>query len=122
MQNDIHSTQTPDKTPWRDSEWFQNCLALMPLVRWGIVAAMFLFGVYLYQRDTNAASTVNIADLKSGQESMKAEMARRVADRDKQIEELRRAMLTREVFEAYHQADKLRMERIEQLLNRLLER
>lgn len=114
-------TNNSTSQAWYDGKFFKSCMALLPLFRWLIVLAMFLAGVYVYQRDTNAASVVNIADLQRGQESIKLDILNRAAARDKQLEDVKRQMLTREVFEAYHESDKQRLERIESMIQRLLE-
>lgn len=52
----------------------------------------------------------------------KSEADQRVKERDRQLELIRKEMLTREVFEAYHSNDSERMNRIEKTLEKLLER
>lgn len=51
----------------------------------------------------------------------KTEAETRRDARDRQLEELKKAVLTREVFEAYHKADADRMQRLEKLAERILE-
>jgi hypothetical protein len=113
----MDNPSTPKEQPaWYDGKFFKSCQAAMPFVRWGIIAAMFLSGVYMYQRDTNAAANVNLLDLQKGQESIKLDIIQRAATRDRQFDDVKKQMLTREVFEAYHESDKQRMERIEKML------
>lgn len=106
-----------EMTSWYDGKFFKGCLAVMPFIRWAIVAAMFIFGAYMYQRDTNAAQRINVVDLKRELDSTNKKIEERGLARDKQMEK----MLTREVFEAYHSADIQRMERIENMLQQILE-
>lgn len=108
-------------TVWYEGKLFKSCIALMPFIRWGIVAAMFLTGLYLYQRDTNAQTIVNVADVKRDQDALRKQIADMKEQRDRQLDGMDKKMLTREVYEAYHTADSQRMDRMEKMMEQLIQ-
>lgn len=115
---DTEETSTSDAgRAWYDGKVYKSLLAAFSILRWVIVAIVFGFGVYIYQRDVNAQQTVSTVDLQREQVSLRKTMDDRTAARDKQMEK----MLTREVYEAYHSADVQRMERMEKLLEQIME-
>ena len=89
-------------------------------MQWGVVVVVGLFGIYAYQRDTNAANTVNVNDLQRRIDGMEATVKSNRADIDRQTADMKREMLTKEVFEAYHATDQQRFERMEKMLEQLL--
>lgn len=94
----------------------------MPFFRWAIVLAMFIFGAYIYQRDTNAQQVFNIGDMKRDHETLRSRVNELKDLRDKQFEEMNRKILTREVFEAYHKVDSERLDRMEKVVEQILDR
>lgn len=122
MEKDIHTTQTDAPARWADQTWYQNCVAVMVFVRWIIVVCMFLAGYYVYQRDVNAAQAVNVVDLKREQSELKKVVEQNKAERDRQLDEIKRTMLTRELYEAYHANDVQKIEAIQKMVEQLINR
>jgi hypothetical protein len=128
MENE---TSTPKKTTtrravkWSEQAWYQNCMAVMPFVRWAAVIISLALGYYVYQRDVNAAQAVNVTQLKADQDTLKRTVELNRTEREKQFDEMEKKldkMLTRELYEAYHATDQEKFDRLEKLLTQLLSR
>lgn len=122
---DIHtstSTEITSKRSWRDGPVFKTLEALRPWIQWTIIIVMGVFVFYQSQRDTNAQNAVSVSDLQREQVAIRKEMDQRAAARDRQINGMETKMLTREVYEAYHKGDVDRMDRMEKMIEQLLER
>lgn len=111
MQNDIHETVADEhaKPPWYESATYKSCLAAAAVLRWVIVAVVFSFGAYMYQRDVNAQQTVNVGDLDRRYTALAKTLDERTAARDKQMERL----VTTERFDERTTNISQRLERIE---------
>ena len=81
-----------------------------------------MFFLFWSQRDTNAQQTFSVVDIKREQDSLKRIADDRWATRNIEFTEMRKTVLTREVYEAYHKSDQERMDRIEKMLMQLIER
>lgn len=114
-----HTTITPDEqlVPWYDGKFYKSVLAVFAVMRWIIVAVVFTFGIYMYQRDVNAQQTIDGRSLKGEIENIKQTIEERKAERDKQMEKV----LTRDVFEAYYKALNERLDRIERTQDAILQ-
>lgn len=117
MEN-VHTTLTenPEPVPWYDGKFYKSCLAAFAVLRWVIVAGVFAFGAYIYQRDVNAQQTVNLVDVKREQDQLRATFTEYKMDAERQFQTLRKEMLTRELYEVYRKGDSERLERIEKSL------
>lgn len=117
MENNIHTTTTDGiAVAWYDGKFYRSIKELLPWFRWVIVGIMFAVGVYIYQRDTNAQQTVSVQDIQREQATAKAVLSEYKVKTEEQFQQLRREMLTRELFEAYRAADIERMNRMEKSL------
>ncbi len=118
MADAIHITNSTEGKPIEDRTWFRNAKAGAALLRWIVIVGLAIGGYYVYQRDVNAATAVNVVDLKN-------EQGRLATRLDKFEIEHRQALdrvLTRELYEAYRKADIERMNRIEITLERIAAR
>lgn len=113
---------TDDNQPIEERTWFKNLATLGGVIRWAIVLVGLVGGYYIYQRDINAQNTVSIDAINAKVESVAQSVEKNRTVREQQIDEIKRIMLTRELYEAYHEADKRQMERIEETLKRILEK
>ena len=113
------SEQPPNKQT--DTGFVAGFFKYMPIVQWAltIVIAIGLFAVS--QRDSQTVQGHEIRETQEKVKAVESEMDRRRDEREKQMEEMKRTVLTREVFEAYHKADQERMTRLEKMIERLLE-
>jgi hypothetical protein len=127
---EINSTSTTTETTevttgrrrsWRDSAAWLTLEAVRPYLSWVVMIAMATFMLYQGQHDANAQNTISVIDLQRDQKALRATIDERRTERDKQIDGLQTKMLTREVFEAYHASDAQRMERIEKMMEQMLE-
>ena len=99
---DIHTTTSTDiqeSRSWRDGAVFKSLEALRPWLQWAMIGVSFIFGFYLYQHDTNAQNNISVADLKREADSLKQVVANEKMQNAKEIEALRRDMVTKELFE-----------------------
>ncbi len=119
MTMDIEKASTSESaSAWYEGRVYKSFLAAFSIIRWVIVAAVFGLGVYMYQRDVNAQQTVNVGDL-----DRKYSRLEQTVNENRQAEEKHaEKMLTREVYEAYHNADAQRMDRIEKSLEMIAQR
>lgn len=101
---------------WYETKTYKSLAAFVALFRWVVVGAVFLFGVYLYQRDINAQQAISVVDLQRDLNETKKAVSDYKSDTDKQLQSIRKDMLTRELYEAYRAADVERMARIEKLV------
>jgi hypothetical protein len=123
MENNIHVSSTDGiAVAWYDGKFYKSCMAIFPFVRWAIVIGFFIFGLYLYQRDTNAQQTVSVSDIQREQNIAKAAFSEYKSANDQQFQQLRREVLTRELFEAYRAADMERIARMEKSLEAIAAR
>jgi hypothetical protein len=99
--------------------WVKNIgWALCP-----VVAMIYFTGVFTTKAEiSNAAVDSRLVKLETEERSIKDDMATRGKTRDDQIQKLMEKMLSREVFDAVHNADEQRLDRIENNLQKLLER
>lgn len=119
---EIETLTKNEKSPWSERPWYQNCIAVMPFIRWAVIVVLALGGYYVYQRDVNAAQLVNVTDLKRDIEATKKTVEADRISGDKSFDTLRREMLTREVYEAKQEAVLQRLDRIDKTLESLLSR
>lgn len=95
---------------------------MLPLIN---IAASVIIAIGLFAVATRDAQTVQASEINriiNEQKSLRDLMNERKGERDKQVEELKKIMLTKDIFDAYHQNDVQRMERIEKMLQQLLEK
>ena len=115
----IHSSHTPEKQETSGRFW-NGFLKILPFLQWVLTIAIAV-GLYaLTTRDTQTAQAFEINKITSEQQNLRRDFEARKNERDKQIEEIKKEMLTRDVFDAYHETDVKRMERIEKMLEDLL--
>jgi hypothetical protein len=92
------------------------------LIQWILMVAMIIGGYLLYQRDTATVQAQTIRDLQAGQTETKKTIEDRKKERDTQFLELERKILTKEMFDIYQKNNSERMDRIEKMLEKLLEK
>src|SRR6187402_1584533 len=114
------------KIPLSERDWFKSVMAIMPIVRSGVVVvAMMLSGLatyYIYQQNVNAQQIADIGELKKEQQRIDEGMKANKVIRDQQVDEIKRTMLTKDVFEAKSEAASQRLDRIEKMVEQLLMR
>jgi hypothetical protein len=79
-------------------------------------------GYWLYNRDTQTVQAQEIRDAKQKIDSLESAIEKNRGERDRQLDVINQKMLTKEVFEAYHNNDVQRMERMEKVMERILEK
>lgn len=111
MENEISSEK---------KSFFSGFLTYLPVVNWVLTIAVAVGMFALSTRDNQTVQASEITRIINEQKAVRDQINERKTERDKQIEELRRVMLTREVFDAYHAADAERMTRMEKMMEQLL--
>jgi hypothetical protein len=89
----------PDPRTWRDSEAFKKAEALRPWLQWLLIAVMAIGSLYMYNRDANAEQSVSLHDLEARQSRTETIIATKTAERDRQMSELKSAMVTTQLFD-----------------------
>lgn len=110
---------TVNGTAWYDSKTYKSLVAFIGLVRWLVVAIVFTGGVYIYQRDTNAQSSVNVLDVARETKDLRALMDERMRVRDAQFSDLKNTTVSTVQFRAEFDALNKRLDRIEVALDRM---
>jgi hypothetical protein len=105
---------------WYEGKTYKSLIAVLAITRWLVVAVVFGFGVYIYQRDVNAQTTVNLSDVQRELTETRALINERKAERDRQIDVLSSHMLTKEVFDERSAAINQRLDRIEHMTEQIL--
>lgn len=112
-----------EETPKTEEKGFMSGLnKALPIANWVFNLAMFIGIALLASHDSAKDQTTQINEIKAGQQQLKETIETRKTERDKQFDEIKKIMLSRDVFEAYHSNDVQRMERIEKTLEQLAER
>jgi uncharacterized protein HemX len=119
MRTPTNNVKAPPTKLQRFLNGFNSALPVAALV-WAI--CLTIGGYWLYVRDSQTVQAQEVKELKQGQKTIEKTMEDRKQERDKQFQELKEMMLTKEVFNVYHKADTERMERMEKMLERLLEK
>lgn len=119
MENETTSI-TPQQTKLQ--KFIGGFNQALPVI--GLIYAVFLTvgGYWLYTRDAQTVQAQELRDVKTGQKQLEKVMDERTLKRDQQLNEMKNQMLTRELYEAYHKGDIERMERMEKMLERILEK
>ena len=102
--------------------FLSGILKVLPLLQ---IAATVVIAVGLYAVATRDAQTVQASEINrilNEQKATRDLMTERKNERDKQIDELKKIMLTKDIFEAYHSNDVQRMERMEKMMQQMLEK
>lgn len=113
------SVSVSEGNVWYESKAYKSFMAFVALVRWVIVGLVFSFGIYLYQRDVNAQSTVNVADLAREIKAVRELGEERKRGTDAQFTDLKNTTVTIAVFNAQFEALNKRLDRIEASLDRV---
>lgn len=92
------------------------------LLHWVVTVAVLIGGYWLYVRDSQTAQAQSIGDLVREQKAIRTTVENNKSEFVKQNEEMKRILLTKDVYEASHRGDEDRMARMERLLERILER
>lgn len=95
-------------------------LKFLPAIQWlvMIVIAASVFG--LSQRDSQTAQAMDIRANGEKINNVSNALDKQIELRGKLFAEIKGEMLTKELFEAYHKNDAERMDRMEKLMERLL--
>lgn len=91
------------------------------LIQWAVLIAMTIGGYWLYSRDSQTVSAQTIKELQSEQKQVREYLSERRSFRDKQFDELKSVMMTKEVFDVYIRTWTERQNRQEDLINKVLE-
>ena len=84
-----------------------------------IAVAVAVFA--LTTRDAQTVQASEITRIVNEQKAVRDLMNERKTERDKQLDELKKVILTKDVFDAFHNNDVARMERMERMLQQILE-
>lgn len=114
---DIHKTLDVDlvKEALDDKPWVKNLKMFGAVLRWTMIFVFAAVGYYTYQRDVNAATAVNVNDLKREITDIKQTMAERKTASDEQIGRL----MTKDNFQVYYDTLIERLDRIERSVDRV---
>lgn len=93
----------------------------LPIIQWALTIVIAIFVFVLSQRDSQTVQAQDIRDTAKRVDMMERDREKSKAERDRQLEELKKTILTREVYDAYHNADTERMNRLEKMVERILE-
>ena len=104
-----------------EKSFVNNFLKYMPLMQWVMTIIIAIAVVALSQRDSQTAQAQTVAETKNRVTSIEQAIDKKSEARDRQIDSFRKEILTREVFDAYHKADSDRMDRVEKMIQQLLE-
>lgn len=96
-------------------------LRVLPIIQWSLTIVIAIGLFILSQRDSQTVQAQDTRDNQKRIEQVERKMDERKADRDRQFDELKRTILTREVYDAYHNADNERMNRMEKMMEKILE-
>ena len=119
----IHNSQMPSVSPpSAANNYLAGFLKILPVLQWGLTIACAVAFFILATRDAQTVQASEINRIVNEQKATRDLMTERKNERDKQVEELKRIMLTKDIFDAYHQNDVQRMERIEKMLQQILEK
>lgn len=109
----------PGATVWYESKAYKSFMAFVALVRWIVVAVVFAFGVYLYQRDVNAQSSESLADTAREVKALRDLIDERKRLTDGQYTDLKTTTVDKALFIAQFDALNKRLDRIEATLDRV---
>lgn len=109
--------QNPQQT---ESGFVTGFLKFLPVIQWIVMIIIAVCVFVLSQRDMQTAQAQEVKDSTRKIVALEIYNTKREAEIDRQFEQLRREMLTREVFGAYHAADSARMDRMEKMLEQMI--
>lgn len=122
MEN-IHETQSPNFSAEQQKPpgLLKGVLQYWSIVQ-GICTVIIAVAVFgLSFRDSQTVQAQDVRENKQQILALQLLVDSNKRDREKQLEELKGKVLTKDVFEAYHQNDVARMERIEKLCEQMLQ-
>lgn len=102
------------------NSFLKGFLNYLPVIQWVLTLFIAAAVFALSQRDLQTTQAQETRETARKIQALELQFERGREARDRQIESLKKEMLTREVFEAYHSADSERMNRIEKMLEQLL--
>lgn len=103
-----------------DSGFLPGFLRVLPLIQWILMICIAVGMYFLSTRDSQTVQAQQLGEVRNEQRAIRDTVDKNKAEREKQLDDLKRQMLTKEVFEAYHQNDSERFGRMEKLLEQLL--
>ncbi len=95
-------------------------LKWLPVIQWTLTIIIAIGVVILSQRDSQTTQAQEVKETSKKVAALESTMDRRKEDRDRQFEQLRKEMLTRELYEAYHKNDAEKFERMEKMLEQAI--
>jgi hypothetical protein len=98
---EIHETKdaaAEQRRSWRESDAFKTAEALRPWIQWALIGVLGIFTIYMSFRETNANQVVTIQDLEKRTTRIETSIVEKGAARDRQINDLKAAMVTNELF------------------------
>lgn len=115
------SNQTPAAIASGVTKFLNGFNQASTAIQWVVLIAMTIGGYWLYTRDMHTVSAQTIKEIQNEQKLVREYLNERRNFRDKQFEELKSEMMTREVFDVYMKTWTERQNRQEDLLNKILE-
>ena len=121
MENDIHNSQMPQSPASGSNNYLAGFLKILPVLQWAMTIAVAVAVFALTTRDAQTVQASEITRIVNEQKAVRDLMTERKTERDKQFDELKKVVLTKDVFDAFHNNDVARMERMERMLQQILE-
>ena len=122
MENEsLHTSQMPQPSPSTGSSYLAGFLKILPVLQWALTIFATIGFFVLSTRDAQTVQASEITRIVNEQKAVRDLMTERKTERDKQVEELKRIMLTKEIFDAYYQNLKDEQLRQRQMLEKIIE-
>ena len=122
MENEpIHSSQMPERPAPDTKNYLTGFLKILPLVQW-IVVIITAIGVFAIGfRDTQTVQSQTLRDVQKDYDNLSRTVQNNRADREKQLEELKMRIVTKDIFEERTRAIQEEQLRQRGMLERILE-
>ena len=111
-----------NETPPQTTGYVAGFLKFLPAIQWIVMVFIAVSVFVLAQRDSQTAQAMDIRDNKDKITQVSNQLDKQIETRGKLFAELKGEMLTKELFEAYHKNDEARMERMEKLMQQMLDK
>ena len=122
MENEsLHASQMPQAQPAAGSNYLAGFLKILPLVQW-IVVIITAIGVFAIGfRDTQTVQSQTLRDVQKDYDNLSRTVQNNKSEREKQLEELRGRIVTKDIFEERTRAIQDEQLRQRGMLERILE-
>lgn len=107
---------------WYDGSFFKGFQSVLPFINWAILLTCFVGGAMLFNRDSNISQAAALRELQAEQKRTLEAVALNKQERVGQIQDIKKEMLPREVFDAKMEALRAELEQTRKLTEKILER